>query len=255
MSLGRKLRKKRADLPLAQENPLEPIFTQPVKTTSTPLVVLPTSSSSSTSSSTSSSGSISKSSLLSSSSSSSSGSKLSTSSISSTSKSSILSSSTKSTSVVKPVITETSTTSSAGYIFLTTFNADFPVETYTSTAQSNHVGYVFVHNQLEDSTILFVIFLAAFFLFTACIIRLTRWTDSRFGKAKEDTMLSDDMRWAEGREVIEKRVVWQVREHDRVSEDNEPLMRPGMNVGSKPLRPSQNGRNRVGNGPSKLRLG
>ena len=56
--------------------------------------------------------------------------------------------------------------------------------------------------------LLFLTFLGVFSVFTILLIRLTRLHERRKGTAKEDQMVGEDMRWAEGREVIEKRIVW-----------------------------------------------
>lgn len=57
--------------------------------------------------------------------------------------------------------------------------------------------------------LLFATFCAAFFLFTILLIKFTRLSEKRRGNAKTDQMVGEDMRWAEGREVIEKKIVWE----------------------------------------------
>lgn len=56
--------------------------------------------------------------------------------------------------------------------------------------------------------LLFVTFTAALMIFTILLIKLTRLCERRGGVTREDGMVREDMRWAEGREVVEKRIVW-----------------------------------------------
>ena len=56
--------------------------------------------------------------------------------------------------------------------------------------------------------LLFAVFCGACFAFTFLLINLTGLSERRRGVTKEDQMVGEDMRWAEGREVVEKRIVW-----------------------------------------------
>ena len=109
---------------------------------------------------------------------------------------------------------------------LTTFGSDFPVPTQPPAASSRPGrGYALIKSsEIADASesapalhqrnltltlvLLFAVFCGACFVFTFLLINLTRLSERRRGVAKEDQMLGEDMRWAEGREVIEKRIVW-----------------------------------------------
>ena len=54
---------------------------------------------------------------------------------------------------------------------------------------------------------LFGTFCAALLVFTVLLIRLNKLSERRRGVSKEDGMVGEDTRWAEGREVVEKRVM------------------------------------------------
>ena len=108
------------------------------------------------------------------------------------------------------------------------FPSNFPIHTETGADRAAlGRGYVFL--KLGDSSpsilpiyilpplatdvrrpvLLFVTFLLSFLVFAALLIRLNRLSERRRGVHKEDGMVREDMRWAEGREVVEKRVVYE----------------------------------------------
>ena len=80
---------------------------------------------------------------------------------------------------------------------------------------------------------LFGTFCAALLVFTVLLIRLNKLSERRRGVSKEDGMVGEEMRWAEGREVVEKRVV-------RVREGGEGLQ-PASRKGGKTLRRQSRG--------------
>ncbi|ODN92815.1 hypothetical protein L198_05611 [Cryptococcus wingfieldii CBS 7118] len=107
---------------------------------------------------------------------------------------------------------------------MTTFASDFPVSAPSdTTVHKLGRGYVFLpNNTAGDSMLLFITFFVAFLVFTACFIRCTSFLDrrrarKRGGRVKEDTVVGDEMKWAEGREVVERKVVWQNVEHGKKS--------------------------------------
>jgi len=61
---------------------------------------------------------------------------------------------------------------------------------------------------LTHSVLLFTTFLLSLFLFTILLIRLNGLSERRRGVDKEDVMLGDEARWAEGREVVEPKVIY-----------------------------------------------
>ncbi|TYJ52775.1 hypothetical protein B9479_006626 [Cryptococcus floricola] len=128
----------------------------------------------------------------------------------------------RSSAKVETVTAKTSSTRSTPLnpIRMTTFASDFPVSAPSDTsAHKLGRGYVFLpNNTAGDSMLLFVTFFVAFLVFTACFIRCTSFLDrrrarKRGGRVKEDTVVGDEMKWAEGREVVERKVVWQNAGH------------------------------------------
>ena len=78
------------------------------------------------------------------------------------------------------------------------------------------------------AVLLFVTFTAALLLFTVLLINLSKLCERRRGQTKEDGMVRDDMRWAEGREVVEKRIVW--RESSGRNGEEVPLRLGGQKL-------------------------
>ncbi|ODO06587.1 hypothetical protein I350_03943 [Cryptococcus amylolentus CBS 6273] len=108
---------------------------------------------------------------------------------------------------------------------MTTFASDFPVSAPSdTTVHKLGRGYVFLPNDsAADSMLLFVTFFVAFLVFTVCFIRCTSFLDrrrarKRGGRMKEDTVVGEEMKWAEGREVVERKVVWQNAGHGERAE-------------------------------------
>ena len=56
--------------------------------------------------------------------------------------------------------------------------------------------------------LLFATFWASFFVLTVLLVQITKLIDKHRGVTKTDQMVHEDMRWAEGREVIERKIVW-----------------------------------------------
>ncbi|WVQ74785.1 hypothetical protein IAR50_004391 [Cryptococcus sp. DSM 104548] len=125
-------------------------------------------------------------------------------------------------SSAKSTTAETSSTRSTPVnpIQLTTFPSNFPVETRKDTTVHDlGRGYIFLPNDTAaDSMLLFVTFFFAFLVFTIIFIRCTSFLDrrrarKRGGRVKEDTVVGEEMKWAEGREVVERKIVWQNAGH------------------------------------------
>jgi len=49
--------------------------------------------------------------------------------------------------------------------------------------------------------------LTTFFIFTILLINIARFSERKRGVVREDGMVGEDMRWAEGREVLEKNII------------------------------------------------
>ncbi|GFZ49396.1 hypothetical protein JCM24511_07516 [Saitozyma sp. JCM 24511] len=99
---------------------------------------------------------------------------------------------------------------SQSYVFLTTFASDFPVETQSdSGASGDQRDWAMIKgNQAADAMTLFATFFLSSLLVSILLIKCVRIIDSRRGgNVPVDTMVREDMRWAEGREVLERRVV------------------------------------------------
>jgi len=61
----------------------------------------------------------------------------------------------------------------------------------------------------EWIVLLFATFLVGFLVFSILLIRLTKMSERRRGVNKEDVMVGDDMRWAEGKVVVQPRVIYE----------------------------------------------
>jgi hypothetical protein len=70
--------------------------------------------------------------------------------------------------------------------------------------------------------LVFVSFCAAFFVFTCLLINFTRMLERHRGVAREDGMLGDGMKWAEGREVIERKIIYEGGGSQRPMGDRRP---------------------------------
>nr|XP_019006851.1 uncharacterized protein I203_00445 [Kwoniella mangroviensis CBS 8507]OCF70312.1 hypothetical protein I203_00445 [Kwoniella mangroviensis CBS 8507] len=88
---------------------------------------------------------------------------------------------------VPPSDTNTSSFSALSTIFLNSFPPNFPVDTPQPVLpNSSNRGYMFMKDQqVLDST-----------------------SDQR-RKGKVDNVIMEDMKWAEGREVIERKIIWE----------------------------------------------
>ena len=71
--------------------------------------------------------------------------------------------------------------------------------------ESSHSYRVTNAELIRGAVLLFVTFLAALLLFTTLLIRLSRFSERHRGLNKEDPMVGEGMRWAEGKEIIEHR--------------------------------------------------
>ncbi|ORX38642.1 hypothetical protein BD324DRAFT_649991 [Kockovaella imperatae] len=136
------------------------------------------------------------------------GSSISTNISSSTSSTSITLHST-SVSTITPI--ETSSAASGSLIFPNVIPSDFPVPHFRDEDHGEiGRGYLILRtNQLADSMIIFGMSLSFFFIFSIFLVKCSRLLERRQGNIKVDGMVSADMRWAEGREVIEKRIVYE----------------------------------------------
>ncbi|WVQ82039.1 hypothetical protein IAT38_004167 [Cryptococcus sp. DSM 104549] len=95
-------------------------------------------------------------------------------------------------------------------IYVNSFPSDFPIETQTKgVAGTLGRGYVFLpHNMVADSMLLFVTFFFSLLILTISCIKISTCLNKRRGGGKEDTVIGEEMRWAEGRTVLERRIVW-----------------------------------------------
>jgi hypothetical protein len=56
--------------------------------------------------------------------------------------------------------------------------------------------------------LIFLLMVGTMFVFSALLIHLARLSERQRGVAREDGMVGEDVRWAEGREVVERRIVF-----------------------------------------------
>ncbi|WWC90854.1 uncharacterized protein L201_005791 [Kwoniella dendrophila CBS 6074] len=96
-------------------------------------------------------------------------------------------------------------------IFLNTFPPDFPIQTLDPpTLHSDHRGYLFLKdNQLLDSILIFLMIFGTFLFLTITCIKCNSFFTKLSNSNKTDQVIMDDMKWAEGREVIERRIIYE----------------------------------------------
>ncbi|WWC93684.1 hypothetical protein V866_000520 [Kwoniella sp. B9012] len=109
--------------------------------------------------------------------------------------------------------TNTTSFSARSTIFLYSFPPNFPVDTpQPALPNSSNRGYMFMKDQqvLDSTLIFFVIFGTCLLLTITCIKCNSLFTaaDQR-RKGKVDNVIMEDMKWAEGREVIERKIIWE----------------------------------------------
>ncbi|WVQ68162.1 uncharacterized protein L199_006368 [Kwoniella botswanensis] len=114
---------------------------------------------------------------------------------------------------ITPGDTNTSSFSAQSTIFLNSFPPNFPVDTpQPALPNSSNRGYMFMKDQqvLDSMLIFFVIFGTCLLLTITCIKCNSLFTaaDQR-RKGKVDNVIMEDMKWAEGREVIERKIIWE----------------------------------------------
>ncbi|WWD02482.1 hypothetical protein V865_000522 [Kwoniella europaea PYCC6329] len=114
---------------------------------------------------------------------------------------------------VTPGDTNTSSFSARSTIFLNSFPPNFPVDTpQPALPNSSNRGYMFMKDQqvLDSMLIFFVIFGTCLLLTITCIKCNSLFTaaDQR-RKGKVDNVIMEDMKWAEGREVVERKIIWE----------------------------------------------
>ncbi|WVQ89790.1 hypothetical protein IAS59_003554 [Cryptococcus gattii] len=109
------------------------------------------------------------------------------------------------------VTAATSLVSAVHPIQVNTFPSDFPVETQTmALVASAGRGYVFLPNDaFADSMLLFITFFFSFLILTIFAIKLDKCLNRRRGGGKKDQVIREEMRWAEGREILERKIIWQ----------------------------------------------
>nr|KIR85055.1 hypothetical protein I308_04806 [Cryptococcus tetragattii IND107] len=112
---------------------------------------------------------------------------------------------------VTVVVPATSLVSAVHPIQVNTFPSDFPVETQTTAlVASAGRGYVFLPNDaFADSMLLFITFFFSFLILTIFAIKLDKCLNRRRGGGKKDQVIREEMRWAEGREILERKIIWQ----------------------------------------------
>ncbi|OCF39052.1 hypothetical protein I317_07158 [Kwoniella heveanensis CBS 569] len=98
-------------------------------------------------------------------------------------------------------------------IFLSTFPASFPIETHDIVeTEGGGRGYIFLKDQeVADSMLIFVSFFATLLVLTVVMIKANTLfsSSSNDERGKVDNVIGDDMKWAEGREVIERKIIWE----------------------------------------------
>ncbi|WVW85805.1 hypothetical protein I302_107843 [Kwoniella bestiolae CBS 10118] len=95
-------------------------------------------------------------------------------------------------------------------IYVNSFPPNFPVDTPEPIrSHGGSRGYLFLENQqvLDSMLIFFVIFGTSLLLTITCIKCNSLFTSDRRGKV--DNVIMEDMKWAEGREVVERRIIWE----------------------------------------------
>ncbi|OCF76087.1 hypothetical protein I204_03385 [Kwoniella mangroviensis CBS 8886] len=114
---------------------------------------------------------------------------------------------------VPPSDTNTSSFSALSTIFLNSFPPNFPVDTPQPVLpNSSNRGYMFMKDQqvLDSMLIFLVIFGTCLLLTITCIKCNSIFTASdQRRKGKVDNVIMEDMKWAEGREVIERKIIWE----------------------------------------------
>ncbi|OXG24376.1 hypothetical protein C367_03577 [Cryptococcus neoformans Ze90-1] len=115
--------------------------------------------------------------------------------------------------IVTAAVPVTSLASALHPIQVNTFPSDFPLGTQTTAlVASAGRGYVFMPNDaIADSMLLFLTFFFSFLILTIFAIKLDKCLNRRRGGGKEDQVIGEEMRWAEGREVLERKIIWQGR--------------------------------------------
>ncbi|WVQ99876.1 hypothetical protein IAU59_007019 [Kwoniella sp. CBS 9459] len=98
-------------------------------------------------------------------------------------------------------------------IFLSSFPADFPIETH-ETIETGDAGrgYIFLEDrEVADSMLIFITFFTTLLVLTIVLIKANTLLSSSSNdqRGKVDNVIGDDMKWAEGREVVERKIIWQ----------------------------------------------
>lgn len=57
--------------------------------------------------------------------------------------------------------------------------------------------------------LLFITFFFSFLILTIFAIKLDKCLNRRRGGVKKDQVIREEMRWAEGREILERKIIWQ----------------------------------------------
>ncbi|WRT68252.1 uncharacterized protein IL334_005228 [Kwoniella shivajii] len=98
-------------------------------------------------------------------------------------------------------------------IYLNTFPADFPIQTPLPPSSHNpNNNYLFLKDQqVLDSMLIFATIFGSFLLLTILCIKgnSTYTRRNEYDNGKVDNVIMDDMKWAEGREVIERKIIWE----------------------------------------------
>lgn len=62
---------------------------------------------------------------------------------------------------------------------------------------------------LANTVLLFITFFFSFLILTIFAIKLDKCLNRRRGGGKKDQVIREEMRWAEGREILERKIIWQ----------------------------------------------
>lgn len=60
-----------------------------------------------------------------------------------------------------------------------------------------------------QTVLLFITFFFSFLILTIFAIKLDKCLNRRRGGGKKDQVIREEMRWAEGREILERKIIWQ----------------------------------------------
>ncbi|WWC71726.1 uncharacterized protein I206_105684 [Kwoniella pini CBS 10737] len=110
--------------------------------------------------------------------------------------------------------TSTSTSFSAkSTMYLQSFPSNFPIQTIKPIIKNeNNKGYLFLKNsQVIDSMLIFITIFTSCLILTIIFLKINSifFKNKKENKGKIDNVIMEEMKWAEGREVIERKIIYE----------------------------------------------